>query len=305
MVEKKTCYILVIKNPETEFQEMRHELQKRDLDVKCFHVDTIHAMEEAIDIREWDLFIALDDKPDFCNSPIVATWKYKGKGAPLIVVTDNRDKERTLEILDCGVSDVVARDDLHTLVPAMERWLTNHSIQEEFREKLKFFDDTLLLMREAVFEIRTLEDAKKLADHLALICPEPEKRVFGLRELIINAIEHSNLGISYKDKTELNEKDLWAEEVERRLALPENVDKFVRVSVKRNRDQISFLVKDQGEGFDWQSYIHADPFRSYNSHGYGIAMAKGGSFDKMEYQGCGNEVMAVVAIKKPTDAGVA
>jgi anti-sigma regulatory factor (Ser/Thr protein kinase) len=294
VVESETCYILIIENSNTDFQIMRQELNKRGFDVRCFHVDSLHGMHEALEIRDWDLFISQCNGPDFCNSDILNLYKESGHGVPFIVVTDNIERDRTLKLLDCGVSDVVSTEDLNSLVPSMERWLTNYAIQEEFRKKIKLFDDTLLLMRDASFCFQTLVEARKLADQLALICPEPEKRVFGLRELFVNAVEHGNLGITYQEKTILNENDSWDKEVERRLALPENAEKFVLVKIERTPEEIRFLIQDHGEGFDWKSYMDANPFMSYNSHGYGIAMAKGGSFDRMEYIGCGNKVLAVV-----------
>jgi anti-sigma regulatory factor (Ser/Thr protein kinase) len=296
VVEQKIFYVLVIENSEEDFQMMRRELNKRDVKVKCFHVDSVLSMEEALEIRDWDLFIAQCSSADFCNSKVLALWRREGRGVPFIVVTDDIERDLTLKLIDCGVCDVVAKENLNSLVPAMERWLVNYAIREEFQEKIKLFDDTLMLMQEASFKLQTLADAKKLADQLALICPEPEKRVFGLRELFVNAIEHGNLGITYADKTALNEGNIWDEEVEKRLALPENAEKYVVVKIERSSDEIRFLIRDQGQGFDWQSYMSIDPFNSYKSHGYGIAMAKSGSFDRLEYIGCGNEVLAVVLL---------
>jgi anti-sigma regulatory factor (Ser/Thr protein kinase) len=298
VVAKETCYILIIENADDNFLTMRQELSKRNINVRCFHVDSEYSMQEALDIRKWDLFLAQCNTPDFCQSPIFKLWKSRCPEAPLIVVTDKIHRDRALRLLDCGVSDVVAKKDLHSLLPAMERWLSNFAVQEEFREKIKLFDDTLLLMKEACFHFQTLAEARKLADQLALICPEPEKRVFGLRELFVNAVEHGNLGITYADKTELNELEIWDKEVERRLSLPENRSKFVEVQLKQTPEEIRFFIKDQGEGFDWKSYMEGNPFGSYVSHGFGIAMAKGGSFDHMEYRGCGNEVLVIVKHKQ-------
>jgi anti-sigma regulatory factor (Ser/Thr protein kinase) len=293
---KEIFYTLVIGCSYQDFQLLRLELNDRDFKVKCFHVNSIEEMGEALGIRDWDLFIAQSNSDDFCNSPVLALWHRSGRGVPFIVVTDDLERDRTLKLIDCGVSDVVAKENLNSLVPAMERWLANHAIQEEFREKIKLCDDALMLMQEASFKFQTLVEAKKLADQLALICPEPEKRVFGLLELFVNAIEHGNLGITYAKKTALNEVGQWEREVERRLSLAENSDKFVVVEIKRTATEVQFLIRDQGVGFDWRLYIDGDPFSSYNSHGYGIAMSKRGSFDRMEYFGCGNEVLAVVQL---------
>ena len=53
-------------------------------------------------------------------------------------------------------------------------------------------------------------------------CPDPEAVIIGLTELLVNAVEHGNLGITYEDKTALNAAGTWDTEVRRRLALPEN-----------------------------------------------------------------------------------
>ncbi|MBF0127452.1 MAG: response regulator, partial [Magnetococcales bacterium] len=53
---------------------------------------------------------------------------------------------------------------------------------------------------------------------------------------------------------------------------------------------------DQGVGFDWQSYMEFNASRAFDNHGRGIAMAKGLSFDRVEYRGRGNEVMVTVLL---------
>ena len=57
---------------------------------------------------------------------------------------------------------------------------------------------------------------------------------------------------------------------------------------------MTFLVKDQGSGFDWNQYLEFDPQRAMHSHGRGIAMANSISFDDLKYRGCGNEVLITV-----------
>jgi hypothetical protein len=62
----------------------------------------------------------------------------------------------------------------------------------------------------------------------------------GLSELIINGIEHGNLGISYAEKSRLKQEDGWTEEIARRLALEENADKRVVVDLARGSEALSF-----------------------------------------------------------------
>ena len=58
------------------------------------------------------------------------------------------------------------------------------------------------------------------------------------------------------------------------------------------------LISDQGDGFDWQPYLDIDLSRIFDTHGRGIAMARGLSFDQVEFLGKGNQVRVTV-LKKP------
>ncbi len=170
------------------------------------------------------------------------------------------------------------------------------------RNVVKQNADTLQALRymakgNLLFHFSTIDEAISLATLIANVCPEPGPVVTGLMELFINAVEHGNLDISYDDKTELLNNDEWHSEVERRLALPEHASKKVTVQFERHENEVSFLIKDQGKGFEWEPYLEFDTGeRAFDSHGRGIAMANKLSFCSVQYLGTGNEVLAVVKI---------
>jgi DNA-binding response OmpR family regulator len=151
-------------------------------------------------------------------------------------------------------------------------------------------------LRQAEFEIRTLNDVRCLAPVLARLFPEPQRVNLGIIELLINAVEHGNLGIQYDEKTRLVLDANWEAEVERRLALPEHATKRVIIKFLRNADDIRLSIRDQGAGFDWHTYLAISPERALDPHGRGIAMSRMISFDSIEYVGNGNEVEARVTL---------
>lgn len=153
------------------------------------------------------------------------------------------------------------------------------------------------------FAIRTLQEAKDLAIVLAKLCHDPERRGLGFQEILWNAIEHGNLGVSYEEKTRLLSEGRWEEDINDRLALPQYQEKLVTIFVDHNPSGTAFLIKDQGEGFDWKKYLTFDPERATHSHGRGIAMANMISFDRLEYLGKGNEVSLFVEKKDRTSQG--
>lgn len=146
-----------------------------------------------------------------------------------------------------------------------------------------------------VFEFSTLHEARQLARRLGRRCPEPGLASLGLGELFINAIEHGNLAISYAEKTALHMAGDWEAEIERRLAAPEQAGRKVRVEVMRGADALTFVISDCGKGFEWQRYLAIAPERAYDPNGRGIAVARALCFTSLEYQGCGNIVVATVS----------
>ena len=145
------------------------------------------------------------------------------------------------------------------------------------------------------YTFTSIEDVRALAKILSEQCPDPAKAFGGLWELLLNAVEHGNLGITYQEKSDLLEEDLWEKELNRRLALPEYSSKTATAYITGKGDEIHFLITDQGDGFDWEPYLEISPERAFDTHGRGIAMSRGMSFQRLEYLGKGNEVLAVIS----------
>lgn len=142
--------------------------------------------------------------------------------------------------------------------------------------------------------LQSIEEVAAVASYIASAFPDPSRVSTGILELLLNAVEHGNVGITYDEKTKLNNEGIWREEVRRRLALPENANKRVSVHFERSNDYILISIKDEGKGFHWQDYLELDPKRAFDNHGRGIAVANLMCFDQITYQGTGNEVHAII-----------
>ncbi|KPC53091.1 response regulator [Amantichitinum ursilacus] len=145
------------------------------------------------------------------------------------------------------------------------------------------------------FCFRTLEEARQLTLLLSHACPEPQRVALGLSELLVNAVEHGNLAIRYSEKTRLLQQGRWQDEIEARLANPTYAARQVHVGFVRTANEITVTITDEGEGFDWRPFLEFSPERAFDPHGRGISMARMLSFDQIEYQGNGNQVVARVS----------
>ncbi len=167
---------------------------------------------------------------------------------------------------------------------------------QQIQDNLEQTNLTMGKLNSAVFEFKNLEDARSIASLVSNACPEPEKIVMGLTELMVNAIEHGNLGITYDEKSVLNEQGSWINEVANRLQMEQNINKVASISFQRYADKIEITITDQGNGFDWESYMDFDPSRVMDNHGRGIAIANKLSFSSVEYCGKGNEILVKLAL---------
>ncbi|SMC29760.1 Histidine kinase-like ATPase domain-containing protein [Andreprevotia lacus DSM 23236] len=153
------------------------------------------------------------------------------------------------------------------------------------------------LLQSGEFQFQTLDEARQLTLLLSNACPDPQKVALGLSELLVNAVEHGNLGISYGEKTRLLQLGRWHDEVSDRLGHPSYASRRVCVRFRRDDNHLVFEITDEGNGFDWKPFLEFSPDRAFDPHGRGISMARMLSFDHVEYQGKGNQVVARVKAK--------
>ncbi len=116
-----------------------------------------------------------------------------------------------------------------------------------------------------------------------------------LREMIINAIEHGNLGITYEEKTAATMEDDYLTFVARRQQQPEYRNRRVGIEYLLKPDRVAYKISDDGEGFDHRYMVevaHDDANKMEHAHGRGIMMAVN-VFDEVTYNRKGNQVLLV------------
>lgn len=222
---------------------------------------------------------------------------------PVVMQTASGDEQSILEGLTAGAYYYLTKPVQPDVLLAVVKAALEQSLeQRQMLESVRRAERPLALLQNGCFRFRELEEGRLLANYLARACPDPERVVQGLQELLINAVEHGNLGISYAEKTLLLRDGTWQDEILRRLHLPAYRDRYVEVSYQRRPGALCFRIQDQGEGFDWSQYLDFSPERAFDLHGRGIAMARQLSFDQLNYEGNGNTVWASVALEVPTPA---
>jgi len=191
-----------------------------------------------------------------------------------------------------------------TVLAVVHAALVKSSFRNSLRRQMGAQAERPELLTNCEFSIRTLEEAGELAALIAQACPNADAALFGISELLVNGVEHGNLGLTYEDKSRLALDDQWKSEIDRRCALPDNLSKRVRLSFRRTKDRITLRISDDGQGFAWQKYLELEPQRASDPNGRGIALARLLSFSSIHYEGCGNVAVATIGPDSKQNIGL-
>lgn len=154
------------------------------------------------------------------------------------------------------------------------------------REQQKYVIGNYLTSAEELSQ-RLVRNVEKYLD-----APRVTALRIGLREMLINAIEHGNLAITYDEKTlELTSGD-YLEFIQKRQADPRFRDRKVIVEYELSTLHIKCHITDEGSGFNHAQIRRKETIHQTDSHGRGIAVTAN-AFDEVVYNEKGNAVTLI------------
>lgn len=213
---------------------------------------------------------------------------------PIIMQTGLDRPDQIKEGIDAGVFYYLTKPFSEKILQSIVLSAVKESKQKKaLRVELKGHKASFQLIDRTSFQVQTISEAENISCFVANCFPNPEVVLPGIAELIINAIEHGNLSISYEDKTALLSSGKWRDEIDKRTQLPENINKKAQVEFSKDGNKHMIKISDQGSGFIWQKYMNIDPARASDNHGRGIARANM-IFSKLQYNKVGNQVLATI-----------
>lgn len=293
--------ILIVDDEPYNLEIIEDYLDNTGYELRCVS-DGAEAWELLLRECE-DIDLVLLDRmlPSLNGMQILARMKEHSilQHTPVILQTAKVAKQDIVDGMQAGAFYYLAKPFSEEILRSVVKTaLDEHVYYRSLQNTLEQQTRTLNLLRSGIFHFRSLNEAQDLALLISNACPSPGQVLTGLSELMINAIEHGNLGITYAEKTELVASGRWRDEVERRLAMPENAAKFATLEFANLGGEIMISLCDQGPGFDWKNYLEVAIDRIGDNHGRGIAMAKILSFDSLEFIGKGNKVVAKIVLQE-------
>ena len=186
----------------------------------------------------------------------------------------------TLEFLkQSGKPEVLA-----SLTPINTDTLTGYLVQETQKHQI---DNQII----------TVDDiCKRLTRNLIRYTSENIRNqiLLGLREIVLNALEHGNLEIDFKQKTEALENRSYMQLLNSRLQEPKFNKRKITIEYTLKPKKVSYVVKDEGKGFNFEYFEQQKHQKKSKNkplplHGRGIMMTKN-VFDQVIYKNKGTEV---------------
>jgi CheY-like chemotaxis protein len=298
---KERTGILAVDDNPTALRLLVSMLERREYNVATAvngkkALQYLYENPDSIDIILLDKMMPEMDGLEVCevlkSDPVL-------KKIPVIMQTAADKPEEISEGIKAGVFYYLTKplnaQTLLSVVDAAEKQIQKYkTLRDEMQQSRLGFGLVQILK----CTLKTLEEAESLSSFLANLFPDPDKMITGISELMINAVEHGNLGISYEEKSVLINENQWQQEIERRQADPRWAEKIATVVFERRERTYYLQISDQGEGFDWSQFMEVEPSRAMHNHGRGIAMANMLSFDKLVYNDKGNQVTCSVTIEE-------
>lgn len=271
-------------------------------------------LEAADGLTGVDLFeehqppIVLTDvrMPKLDGLEVVRRIRSAAPDVAIIVFTGHGGEETAIEALRAGATNYLKKPiEINELGEILNRQV------ETIRSRLSLkmdpgflsLDERVLVVPNDLVRVPAIIAYLTATAHLFFSRAEVNYIKLGLDEMIRNAIEHGNFGITYEEKTRSLELGRWEELLAERANDPVLRERRVRIRCRQTASLFECTIEDDGAGFRWQDL--PDPQNPENllaSHGRGILLTSF-YYDEVRYNDRGNAVTLVkkVSANVPVD----
>lgn len=260
---------------------------------------------QLFDQHHPDLVVTDVRMPNMDGLVLTHQMKVRRPDCPVIIVTGYGDESTAVAALKAGACDYLHKPfQISELKNTLDRALS--LIRAGAMES-----QALLSLGKLTWSFEIGNDLETLGGILTVMLRPvdawlPESAQLhvrmGLQELLINAVEHGNLGISATEKQEALMNDTYDDLLQSRRHLPVNAAR--RVTVWMENDPLNQIfhcrICDEGEGFDWEPLLnsHEETIPTLSGSGRGIFLVKT-LIPQIQYYGRGNEVRLSVQYEIP------
>lgn len=295
-MEENEGHLLIVED-EDFILEM---VEKWVKDNTSYQVTCVSRADEALrrlpELRP-DVILSDIRMPGMSGQELLSEVKRIDPTIPFILMSGHGDIVDTIKALRSGALDFFQKPfKMGSLMASIDRAfhlidsrrfrkvVNSYLVDEQRRFKIP---NDLDLVPHLISELVGYLDHDPALDHASL-----EGVRAALHEMIVNAIEHGNLGITYEEKSALMESPHgWWKEVESRAKIDPYQHRRVSIELQNTPGELKLVVEDEGEGFDHANL--PDPTTAgHLLHGRGVLIARV-HMDEVRYNEVGNRVTLI------------
>jgi anti-sigma regulatory factor (Ser/Thr protein kinase) len=293
--------ILIVSDNGKKISTLTDAISGKTQDLKLHsNKDLNGAIESILDNNRIDLVIIDNDSKAFSGIELLRKIKRIKPKLGVLMLAGKITKELSLKALGSGAYNLLSFDkESDALTNNIRGYF--HGLQND---RLNVEIIRFLVEGKSIYKIpNSLKYVQVVSNHITRDLPQVgivdeghvENIKFGLQEILINAIEHGNLEISFDQKTKLLKKGMdLSKIIDKYSHLKKFSQRHVVIEYTLTKEKAIYVIKDEGKGFDWKALgVFSKTNDPLLEHGRGIIMAKK-YFDEFYFNAKGNEASLIV-----------
>ena len=268
-------YILVVDDSPTQLHQIQMVLEKDG-----FVVRTATDGSEAMKVIGDDVpILVVSDlqMPEMNGLELVAAIKCTNPSLPVILTTSQGSEEIAANALREGAASYVPKRDVASSlvmvvrqvlavnqaaqsVRELARYVTEHSVSLNLHNDESLVPSVIARLELSMIELDLFDEGQRMQIGMAL------------DEALVNAIVHGNLEVSSELRQSEDGKE-YADAIQQRKQEAPYKDRRVHISFQATREQATFIITDDGAGFDASSLSDpTDPENLEKAGGRGLLL---------------------------------
>ncbi len=231
--------------------------------------------------------------PEMSGLEVTRALKEIEYNADIVIMTGYGSEELVIEALRSGATNYIKKPiSLNELFTILDGIILNR----ERRRKSEIIKDFVVFEKKKLVIDNDISHIWGVINQILFNIPNEvsdtalEGMRLGLYEIILNAIEHGNLGILYEEKSEAIQNNTYLTLLESRSSQVDRKQKRVFIDCNIDHMELSVEIRDQGKGCDFHEFAEPENREEIlRAHGRGIFLASL-YFDRLEYEEPGNTV---------------
>lgn len=274
----ETPRLLIVDDSPQLVESLSSVLQLHD-----YQVDTAFSGQEAlqkIHLQNYGVLICDIEMPGLSGLQLLERLRNLEADLDVILMTGYLEPQYFIKAIQLGAADFISKPiETQHLLKSLQKVLAKRSSRESLERFMRDLDtaDVSLVIDPGKFSLAGISSVFNLffKQNMTLHPDVYNDMLVCLDEMIYNAYIHGTLGLDQEQRKFDNHR--LQEIISHKLSLPENASKRIRLSLSVNHmdNYISIEVTDDGNGFDYQSWLAKlaeEPKLNLDGHGRGLAM---------------------------------